>query len=56
MDIETLKQCNKDLIASISEVMKIHEQGVAKREQTKEELVRIEEELKKAILKSGEKQ
>lgn len=56
VDIETLKQCNKDLIASISEVMKIHEQGVAKREQTKEELVRIEEELKKAILKSGEKQ
>lgn len=54
VDIETLKQCNKDLIASISEVMKIHEQGVAKREQTKEELVRIEEELKKAILKSGQ--
>lgn len=54
VDIETLKQCNKDLITSISEVMKIHEQGVAKREQTKEELVRIEEELKKAILKSGQ--
>lgn len=49
-DIETLRQCNKDLITSIKEVIKIHEQGAVKRVQAKEELVRIEAELKQAML------
>lgn len=52
VDIETLRQCNKDLIASIKEVIKIHEQGAIKREQAQEELVRIEAELKQAMLDS----
>lgn len=50
VDIETLRQCNKDLIESIKEVIKIHEQGSVKRQQAQEELVRIEAELKQAML------
>lgn len=50
VDIETLRQCNKDLIASIKEVIKVHEQGAIKRVQAQEELVRIEAELKQAML------
>lgn len=53
VDIETLRQCNKDLIASIREVIKIHEQGAIKREQAQEELVRIESELKQAMLEES---
>lgn len=50
VDVETLRQCNKDLITSIGEVIKIHEQGAIKREQVQEELVKIEAELKQAML------
>lgn len=50
VDIEILRQCNKDLITSIKEVIKIHEQGEIKRVQAREELVRIESELKQAML------
>lgn len=50
VDIETLRQCNRDLIATINDVIKIHEQGTAKREKAQEELVRIEEELKQTML------
>lgn len=53
VDIETLRQCNRDLIASVKEVIRIHEQGAAKREQAQEELVRIEAELKQAMLDSA---
>lgn len=53
VDIETLRQCNKDLITSIKDVIKIHEQGAAKRVQAQEELVRIEAELKQAMLEAG---
>lgn len=53
VDIDTLRQCNKDLITSIKDVIKIHEQGVAKREQVKEELVRIETELKQALIETS---
>ena len=53
VDIETLKQCNRDLIVSINEVVKIHEQGTVQRAKTQEELVKIEEELKQAMLKAG---
>ena len=41
VDIDTLKQCNRDLIASINEVVKIHEQGAAQRVKAQEELVKI---------------
>lgn len=50
VEIETLRQCNRDLIATINDVMKIHEQGTAKREKAQEELVKIEEELKQNML------
>lgn len=53
VDVETLQQCNKDLIASIKEVIQIHEQGAIKRRQAQEELVRIETELKQAMLGAG---
>lgn len=50
VDIETLNQCNTDLITSINEVIKVHEQGEIKRAQAQEELLRIEAELKQAML------
>lgn len=50
VEIETLRQCNRDLIATINDVIKIHEQGAAKREKAQEELVKIEEELKQSML------
>jgi uncharacterized protein YaaN involved in tellurite resistance len=53
VDIDTLKQCNRDLISSINEVVKIHEQGNVKRAKAQEELVKIEEELKQAMLEAG---
>lgn len=53
VDIETLQQCNKDLIASITEVIKIHEQGSTKREKAQEELLKLELELKQAMIDAG---
>lgn len=53
--LDTLKQCNKDLISSISEVVRIHEQASAQRVRMQEELVKIEEELKQAMLENGNK-
>lgn len=55
VEIETLKQCNSSLISSINEVIKIHEQGEQKRIKVQAELVRIEEELKQAMLDNMEK-
>lgn len=53
VDIEVLSQCNKDLISSIHEVIKIHEQGNTKRKQAQEELIRIESELKQVLLENS---
>ena len=53
VDIDTLKQCNKDLITSINEVIKIHEQGTVQRAKAQEELVKIEEDLKQVMLEAG---
>lgn len=50
VDMDTLRQCNKDLITSIKEVVKIHEQGAVQRAKAREELVKIEEELKDVML------
>lgn len=52
VDIETLHICSKNLVSSVNEVVKIHEQGTAKRVKVQEELVKIEEELKQAMLDS----
>jgi uncharacterized protein YaaN involved in tellurite resistance len=53
VDIATLKKCNQQLIYSISEVVKIHEQGAKKRQDAEAELVKVEQELKHALLEAG---
>lgn len=53
VDIATLKRCNQQLISSINEVVKIHEQGAKKRQDAEIELVKVEEELKRALLEAG---
>lgn len=50
VDMDTLKKCNRDLITSINEVVKIHEQGSVQRQKARDELVKIEEDLKNAML------
>ena len=42
-------------ISSISEVVKIHEQGAKRRQDTETELVKVEQELKQALLEAGSK-
>ena len=53
VDISTLQQCNRDLITSIKEVVRIHEKGTADRKKAQAELVKIEEELKQAMMTAG---
>lgn len=55
VDIATLKKCNQQLISSISEVVKIHEQGAKRRQDAETELVKVEQELKQALLEAGSK-
>ncbi len=55
VDIATLKRCNQQLISSISEVVKIHEQGAKRRQDAETELVKVEQELKQALLEGGSK-
>lgn len=50
VDIATLQQCNRNLISSIKDVVKIHEQGVTNREKARVELAKLEEELKQAMV------
>ena len=53
VDVETLRKVNADIITSINEVVKIHEEGTQKRVEAQEELVKIETELKEALLEAG---
>lgn len=53
VDVETLKKCNADIIASINEVVKIHEEGSKRRSEAQVELAKLEEELKQALLEAG---
>lgn len=53
VDVETLKKVNADIITSINEVVKIHEEGSRRRMEAQEELAKIEEELKQALLEAG---
>lgn len=53
VDIETIRKCNDDIISSINEVVKIHEEGSRKRAEAEVEIVRIEEELKQALPAAG---
>ena len=55
VDIATLKRCNQQLISSISEGVKIHEQGAKRRQDAETELVKVEQELKQALLEAGSK-
>ena len=49
VDVETLKKVNADIITSINEVVKIHEEGTKKRSEAQAELAKIEDELKHDI-------
>ena len=53
VDVETLRKVNADIITSINEVVKIHEDGAKRREKAQGELVKIEDELKQALLDAG---
>ena len=50
VDIETLTATNKTLISTLDEVLKIQEDGRAKRRSAEQELVRIEEEMRQKLL------
>ena len=50
IDMETLKNTNASLISTLDEVMKIQEDGRAKRRSAEQELVRIEDEMRQKLL------
>lgn len=50
VDMETLRQTNQSLISTLDEVVKIQEEGKAKRHAAEQELDRLESELKKKLL------
>ncbi len=56
VELETLQKCNTNLITSINEVIRIHEEGAEKRRQAQTELLRIENELKQALLEAGKRE
>lgn len=53
VDMSTLQKCNRDLITSINELVRIHEKGAEQRVQAHEELSKIESELKQALLEAA---
>lgn len=50
-----MRQVNADIITSINEVVRIHEDGARRRAEAQEELVKIENELKEALLEAGKR-
>ena len=50
VDIETLQQTNRALISTLEEVVKIQDEGRAKRAAAEHELAKIEGELKAKLL------
>ena len=50
VDIETLQKTNQDLIETLDEVIKIHEEGRTKRQEAEKTLENIEKELKAKML------
>ncbi len=50
VDIETLKQTNQSLISTLDEVIKIQEEGKAKRRQAEADMAKMEQELKDKLL------
>lgn len=55
VDIETLRQTNSDLITTINEVVRIQDEGKAKRLAAEQELQKMEGELKQAVLAAAVK-
>ena len=53
VDVETLRKINDDIITSINEVVKIHEEGSRRRNEAQGELAKIEDELKQALIAAG---
>lgn len=53
VDIETIKQVNEDLIATIEDTIRIQSEGRQKRQAAEQELLQIEGKLKDALLKSA---
>lgn len=55
VDVETLKKVNAELITTIDDTIKIQRDGMIKREQARQELERLERELKEKLveIKSG---
>jgi uncharacterized protein YaaN involved in tellurite resistance len=53
VDIETLRKVNADIIASVNEVVKIHEDGTRKRQEAQTEMAELENELKSVLLEAG---
>jgi uncharacterized protein YaaN involved in tellurite resistance len=50
VDIETLKQTNAELISTLDDVLRIQEEGRAKRSEAEAEMARMEAELKSKLL------
>ena len=50
VDIETLKATNENLISTLDEVMRIQQEGRAKRKEAEAEMLRMENELKQKLL------
>lgn len=53
VDIETMRKVNHELVSSIREVVQIQEQGAKQRASAEVELVKLENELKQALLEAG---
>lgn len=53
VDVDTIRKVNSDIITSINEVVKIHQEGAQRRAEASEELAKIETELKEALLEAG---
>lgn len=53
VDLETLRKVNTDIITSINEVVKIHEEGSKHRLEAQEEMAKMESELKQTLLAAG---
>lgn len=52
VEIETLKKVNENLLTTIEETLKIQKEGQQKRLQAEQELIKIEDTLKQALLKA----
>ena len=50
VDVETLKATNENLISTLDEVMRIQQEGRAKRKEAETEMLRMENELKQKLL------